>query len=577
MGPQRLFSRAEQALKDRRYADAIGYVRELIAVTPDFGPAWHLLAVAAGALRDLPLALTGAQEAVRWMPTHAEAWANLGTIRLIVRDPEAAVTAYERALALEPARADLALRLARALIEAGRRGDARARLQALASASVEHVDADQRREAWLALADLELTEGQWRQAAGIAERLLLSAVDDAAALQLKARALKALGALEPAQGAAAQAVALSSVPAARLLLAGVLAASPDRTERLRGLELAQHPELRNLEPGVVEALLAELQLGLGQFQDALGSAERAVAAQPTRAEWWAHGIDAAQAVGGPQRALKAIETAPQVVQSQPVIGVRHARQLLALGRAGEALNTIDRVLREAPQEQEAIALRGLALDRLGHPAEAQRWLACESFVQASRPAAPSGFRGTEEFLSTLGTEIRRHPSLRMEPLGRPARRAAQTGDLLLGGGIAAQALARLVEVEVETCLRRLKPDPNRPFLRKLPTRYQLRFWGNRMEAGGELAPHLHAGRWLSGVYFVKLPVSLGTRPDEPAGWLEFNRPPSPLPEMSAGNLRVVRPEEGVLLLFPAYLWHRTVPFAGMGERISVSFDLLVEG
>jgi len=38
-------------------------------------------------------------------------------------------------------------------------------------------------------------------------------------------------------------------------------------------------------------------------------------------------------------------------------------------------------------------------------------------------------------------------------------------------------------------------------------------------------------------------------------------------------LRVLRPEEGVLLLFPSYLFHRTLPFAGEGERISISFDL----
>ncbi len=576
MGPQRLFSRAEQALKDRRYLDAIGYCRDLIAQSPDFGPAWHLLAVAAGAVRDLPLALTGAQEAVRWLPTHAEVWANLGTIRLVVRDPTVAAEAFERALALEPGRADVVLRLARALVESGRRGDARARLQALVEAP-ETLDVELRREAWLALAELELLDGQWRQAEAIAERQLLAQADDVGALLLKARALQAMGAREAAQRAASRAAELSNAPIARLLQASTMATSPDRAERLRALELAQHADLRQLDAGPVDALQAELHLGLGHFQEAITAAERAVAAQATRADWWVHGIDAAQAIGGPQRALMAIDTAPQVVQASPEVGVRRARQLLALGRAGEALNTVDRVMRVAPQDQEAIALRGLALDRLGHPGEAQRWLACEAFVQASRPSAPPGFRGTEEFLSTLGTEIRRHPSLRVDPLGGPARRAAQTGDLLDRGGIAAQGLARMVEGEIEAFLRRLKPDPTRPFLRRLPTRYRLRFWGNRMEAGGELAPHLHPGRWLSGVYFVKLPVSLGTRPSEPAGWLEFNRPPAPLPEAAPASLRVVRPEEGVLLLYPAYLWHRTVPFAGMGERISVSFDLLVEG
>ena len=29
-----------------------------------------------------------------------------------------------------------------------------------------------------------------------------------------------------------------------------------------------------------------------------------------------------------------------------------------------------------------------------------------------------------------------------------------------------------------------------------------------------------------------------------------------------------------MLLFPSYMFHRTLPFAGTGERISVAFDVL---
>ena len=29
----------------------------------------------------------------------------------------------------------------------------------------------------------------------------------------------------------------------------------------------------------------------------------------------------------------------------------------------------------------------------------------------------------------------------------------------------------------------------------------------------------------------------------------------------------------MLLLFPSYVFHRTLPFDGAGERISISFDL----
>ncbi len=38
---------------------------------------------------------------------------------------------------------------------------------------------------------------------------------------------------------------------------------------------------------------------------------------------------------------------------------------------------------------------------------------------------------------------------------------------------------------------------------------------------------------------------------------------------------VIRPETGLLVLFPSFFWHRTIPFQGGGKRISIAFDLIV--
>ena len=43
--------------------------------------------------------------------------------------------------------------------------------------------------------------------------------------------------------------------------------------------------------------------------------------------------------------------------------------------------------------------------------------------------------------------------------------------------------------------------------------------------------------------------------------------------MPEGALRRLCPKVGTLLLFPSDLFHRTLPYAGSGERISISFDL----
>jgi len=34
----------------------------------------------------------------------------------------------------------------------------------------------------------------------------------------------------------------------------------------------------------------------------------------------------------------------------------------------------------------------------------------------------------------------------------------------------------------------------------------------------------------------------------------------------------VKPERGMLVLFPSYFWHGTVPFGGSDTRLTVAFD-----
>ncbi|MNG30379.1 hypothetical protein D3C84_1159870 [compost metagenome] len=72
---------------------------------------------------------------------------------------------------------------------------------------------------------------------------------------------------------------------------------------------------------------------------------------------------------------------------------------------------------------------------------------------------------------------------------------------------------------------------------------------------------------------MELPPAI--RADDPghAGWIEFGRPFGKLPQWPESQLHRVCPQAGTLLLFPSYLFHRTLPYNGSGERISISFDL----
>ena len=80
--------------------------------------------------------------------------------------------------------------------------------------------------------------------------------------------------------------------------------------------------------------------------------------------------------------------------------------------------------------------------------------------------------------------------------------------------------------------------------------------------------------WLSSVYYAKIPEVIGML--DQAGWIEFGRPDPRFYGISDFAVRLLQPVEGLMVLFPSYFWHRTVPFESQEQRISFAFDVLAE-
>ena len=100
-------------------------------------------------------------------------------------------------------------------------------------------------------------------------------------------------------------------------------------------------------------------------------------------------------------------------------------------------------------------------------------------------------------------------------------------------------------------------------------------WATICRAGAYHAPHSHPDSAWSGVYYV----SAGTEdPERPInGVLEFLDPRAGVEAVSApgdpyGELVRVRPEAGLLVIFPSWLYHWVHPYAGQAPRIAVSFN-----
>ena len=99
-------------------------------------------------------------------------------------------------------------------------------------------------------------------------------------------------------------------------------------------------------------------------------------------------------------------------------------------------------------------------------------------------------------------------------------------------------------------------------------------WSVRLHSSGYHANHTHPRGWISSACYIELPDCMSDgHSDE--GILTFGEPgiaTSP----ALGAEYSVRPEAGMLVLFPSYFWHGTVPFRSPQARLTVAFDAVPE-
>lgn len=105
-------------------------------------------------------------------------------------------------------------------------------------------------------------------------------------------------------------------------------------------------------------------------------------------------------------------------------------------------------------------------------------------------------------------------------------------------------------------------------------------WANVCRRGNYHTLHNHPGSCWSGVYYVDSGGDAGAA--HPRSGVIDLHDPRPFTEMVSvpgepyGQKLSIRPEPGMMLIFPGFLYHFVHPFAGEGERISIAFNARVE-
>jgi len=201
----------------------------------------------------------------------------------------------------------------------------------------------------------------------------------------------------------------------------------------------------------------------------------------------------------------------------------------------------------------------------------------DKFVRAYTLEAPAGYESSEEFIVALEKLLLSRHLTEKEPLQQTLRNGTQTAARLLHSSepelVALKAsLTSIVRKYVEE----LPSDSSHPLLRRKSENTEFSgSWSVKLQANGFHVNHVHPAGWISSSCYIHIPDTMQKHTDSQEGCIKFGESPLDLGELEVVE-KVVRPEAGMVVLFPSYMWHGTYPFSGDESvfRMTAPFDVI---
>lgn len=278
-------------------------------------------------------------------------------------------------------------------------------------------------------------------------------------------------------------------------------------------------------------------------------------------------------LGEPAAALAALEAAIVANPHDRNAYKRIAAHHLRAGNAGAVLTLADRLIAQGIGHSRLLASRVLAFANQGNYAAAREAQGLDTFLHTALIDPPPGWADLASFNAALTQELLNHPALRYDRYGSASTRtwridrpAVVDAPLV---GVLQQELARQVEAFVAR-----HEGAAHPWFNTRPPQGMLHNWCVITEADGLEEWHVHQNGWLSGSYYVSIPEAVSAGTSE-AGCIAFG-----LPEDLAGaaasatfGQHLLRPQPGLIALFPSHCYHRTYQHGTAERRICLAFDI----
>ena len=439
--------------------------------------------------------------------------------------------------------------------------------------------------AWHNLAAAEGDLGRASVATSAAQRAVALGGTAAETRLVLARALQSLGRLDEAAAAFKDAIARKPAYAdahrdyAQLVWMRT-GSMEDALERLDAAILAA-PSDASLH--LVRSIVLEFT---GDSEAALEAARVGLARAPDdtdlllrTAHLEAEGGDAARGLSLAERAsaLAERDSGPGTVQRRHRAAIARCEVLLALGRIEAVESILAPLIAAMPDNQYLLALRATTLRIRADPGYAA--LHDYDRLVATRMLSPPAGWSLSAFVADVATELESMHRFVAHPFQQSVRGGGQltfSEDDMRRPAIGALFQSIAAAVQAHLAALGSGRDPMRA--RNTGRAAFTGAWSVRLASGGSHVDHVHPHGWLSSACYLSLPETIGTglessRGPDRSGWLRLGQPGvRTAPSLAADHY--VRPEPGLLALFPAYMWHGVEPFTSRTPRLTVAFDVI---
>jgi tetratricopeptide (TPR) repeat protein len=339
-----------------------------------------------------------------------------------------------------------------------------------------------------------------------------------------------------------------------------------------GMALAPLEAMIRSHPGSVDLYTTKVRIMM--YTEGYGAAYRFAAESLRR---WPNDVRllavASDAATMAEEAEAALSITDRLLQLRPFNRSVQELRIGALFLAGqpEAALPIAKAMRDAdPDDQHALCLLATAW-RLVGDSRYRELYDYAGLVRPYRLGVPEGWASLSEYLRDLSAALRERHLFKTHPFSNSEEGGSKIADLLELPDPTIRAFRQALQPAVDAHLRHLGTGTD-PLRRRNTGRWKIDgIWSVWLRPHGFHHNHTHPQAWLSSASYIELPDEVAA--EGRAGWIKFGEPGLPTrPRLSFEH--AVKPEPGMLVLFPSYMWHGTIPFVTGDSRLTIAFDIV---